>query len=181
MTQAIRYVMLDRDGVINEDSDDYIKSAEEWLPCPGSLEAIALLNQQDYRVVVISNQSGVGRGLFDQATLDLIHAKMLRLATCKDAVIESLYICPHSPEDRCECRKPKPGLLLQFATEKQVDLSQTYFVGDSVRDIEAAQVVNAKPILVKTGKGKRTLAQYPNLSVPVVENLYEAAQFILSQ
>lgn len=181
MTQSVRYVMLDRDGVINQDSDDYIKSAEEWLPCPGSLEAIALLNQHDYRVVVITNQSGLGRGLFDQATLDLIHAKMLCLAADKRASIDALYICPHHPDDGCECRKPKPGLLLQFAAEKQIDLTQTYFVGDSARDIEAAQAVDAKPILVKTGKGKRTLAKYPNLSAPVVENLYEAVQLILSQ
>jgi D-glycero-D-manno-heptose 1,7-bisphosphate phosphatase len=175
-----RYVLLDRDGVINLDSDDFIKSPEEWIPIEGSLEAIALLNQQGYEVVVISNQSGIARGLFDEAMLTKIHDKMHRLLAEKGGEIAAIYYCPHGPESSCNCRKPKPGLLEQFALEKNVDLNSVYFIGDSLRDIQAAQAVGADPILVKTGKGQKTLSNNPNLNIPTFENLYGAAEYILS-
>jgi D-glycero-D-manno-heptose 1,7-bisphosphate phosphatase len=175
-----RYVLLDRDGVINLDSDDFIKSPDEWIPIEGSLEAIALLNQQGYEVVVISNQSGIARGLFDEAMLTKIHDKMHRLLAEKGGEIAAIYYCPHGPESSCNCRKPKPGLLEQFALEKNVDLNSVYFIGDSLRDIQAAQAVGADPILVKTGKGQKTLSNNPNLNIPTFENLYGAAEYILS-
>jgi D-glycero-D-manno-heptose 1,7-bisphosphate phosphatase len=176
-----RYVLVDRDGVINEDSDDFIKSPEEWRPIEGSLEAIALLNKHGYGVAVVSNQSGLARGLFDEAMLAAIHAKMHRLLAEKGGEIVGIYYCPHGPESLCDCRKPKPGLLQQFADEHKIDFKDVYFVGDSLRDIQAAQTAGAMPILVKTGKGERTQTNNPNLNVPVFENLYDAATYIVSK
>lgn len=176
-----RYVLLDRDGVINYDSKDFIKSPEEWRPIEGSLEAIVLLNKQGYDVVVITNQSGLARGLFDEEMLTKIHDKMHRMLADKGGEIAKIYYCPHGPDSLCNCRKPKPGLLEQFALEKNVDLNGVYFIGDSLRDVQAAQAVGANPILVKTGKGQKTLINNPNLNIPVFENLYAATEYILSE
>ncbi len=179
MTQT-KYILLDRDGVINQDSDHYIKTTDEWLPIAGSLEAIALLNRHGYQVFVITNQSGVGRGFFDMATLTAMHDKMQRLTLEKGGKISGIYFCPHTPDDNCNCRKPKPGLLQQFARENQVDLHTVYFIGDSLGDLKAAQAVGANGILVKTGKGKKTLEENHNLCIPIFEDLYDAAKHIIS-
>ncbi|MDO9423964.1 MAG: D-glycero-beta-D-manno-heptose 1,7-bisphosphate 7-phosphatase [Methylobacter sp.] len=176
-----RYVLLDRDGVINHDSDDFIKSPEQWLPLAGSLEAIALLNKHGYRVVVITNQSGLARGLFDAAMLEQIHAKMQLMVAEKGGKIDAIYFCPHGPDDNCSCRKPKPGLLETFATDNHVSLIGMAVIGDSLRDLQAAQAVGASPILVKTGKGNKTLFENPNLNIPVFENLYDAAKYITAR
>lgn len=175
-----KYVLLDRDGVINHDSDDYIKSSAEWLPINGSLEAIALLNQHGFKIVVISNQSGIARGYYTLETLSAIHTKMYNLLAEKGGKIEAVYFCPHAPTDNCDCRKPKTGLLEQFSTEKNTSLKNIFFIGDSLSDIKAAQAVAALPILVKTGKGLKTLTENPHLDIPVFENLYDAAKFILT-
>lgn len=150
-------ILLDRDGVINEDSDDYIKSPEEWHPIPGSIQAIARLNHAGYRVIIVTNQSGVGRGLFDIDTLGKIHQKMCQQLEDAGATVESIFYCPHTPEDNCECRKPKPGMFLDIEQRLGKSLKGVYAVGDSLRDLQAAQAVEATPILVKTGKGMRTL------------------------
>lgn len=176
-----RYVILDRDGTINVDSDAFIKSPDEWLPLPGSLEAIALLNRHGYKVVVISNQSGIARGLFDLATLEAMHDKMRRLTAGAGGQIEKVYFCPHGPADDCCCRKPKTGLFEDFAQDKRVDLKNVYSIGDSFRDIEASLAAGARPILVKTGKGLQTLQKHPNLNFPIFENLYDAAKYIVSK
>lgn len=176
-----QYVLLDRDGVINEDSDLFIKCPEEWLPIPGSLEAIALLNQQNIKVVVITNQSGLARGYYDMSVLEKIHAKMHTMAAQQGGSIEAVYFCPHGPEDQCVCRKPKPGLLTQFSQDYNTSLTNIPFVGDTIRDIEAGLAVGAKPILVKSGKGNNTIKKFPDLDVPVFENLYEATQFIITE
>ncbi|TAN65303.1 MAG: D-glycero-beta-D-manno-heptose 1,7-bisphosphate 7-phosphatase [Methylobacter sp.] len=176
-----RYVLLDRDGVINRDSDDFIRSPEQWLPIEGSLEAIALLNEHGYKVVVITNQSGLARGLFDAAMLEKIHAKMQRMTEEKGGKIDAIYFCPHGPDDACNCRKPKPGLLEAFAADKNVSLVGIAVIGDSLRDLQSAQAVGASPILVKTGKGLQTLHNNPNLNIPIFENLYDAATFITSR
>ncbi len=176
-----RYVLLDRDGVINQDADDFIKSPEQWLPIAGSLEAIALLNAQGYKVVVITNQSGLARGLFDAAMLEKIHAKMQRMTEEKGGKIDAIYFCPHGPDDNCNCRKPKPGLLEAFAADNKVSLGGMTVIGDSLRDLQSAQAVGANPILVKTGKGLQTLHNNPNLNIPVFENLYDAAKYITSR
>lgn len=175
----MRWVILDRDGVINEDSDAYIKSPEEWVPIPDSLEAIAQLNRAGFRVAVLTNQAGVGRGLFDLATLESIHAKMLAEVEAAGGHIDAVLFCTHGPEDGCDCRKPRTGLFEQFARQFSVDLNGVPVVGDSLRDMQAAQSVGAEPILVETGKGKRTLRRNPDLDVQTFVNLHEAAQYII--
>ena len=175
------YVLLDRDGVINQDSDQFIKSPDEWQPIPGSLEAIALLNQQGFNVVVITNQSGLARGLFDVDTLNQIHAKMMTLSKQKNARIEAIFYCPHLPDDGCTCRKPKTGLFEQFSEHYHVDLNDIYFIGDSLKDIQAGQRINAQPLLVKTGKGLTTIADNPEIDVPIFKDLYHAAQYIINR
>lgn len=179
MSQA--YVLLDRDGVINYDSDHYIKSPDEWEPIPGSLEAIALFNKHGYKVIVITNQSGIGRGFYDEETLTEIHKKMHQLAEKNGGKIDAVFYCPHAPNDNCQCRKPKPGLLNTFATEKKISLKNIYFIGDKLDDIHAAEAAGAIPILVKTGKGIRTLNKNPEINHPVFENLYDAAKFIVAE
>jgi D-glycero-D-manno-heptose 1,7-bisphosphate phosphatase len=175
------YVLLDRDGVINHDSDAFIKSPDEWLPIAGSLEAIALFNQHGYQVIVVTNQSGVARGLFDEATLAQIHAKMHRLVGEKGGTITAIYYCPHGADSACDCRKPKAGLLKAFAADFDADLTTIAVIGDSLRDLQAAEAVGAIPILVKTGKGQQTLLNNPHLTFLVFENLYDAAKHITSR
>ncbi len=177
----MKYVLLDRDGVINHDSDAYIKSPDEWIPIDGSLEAIALLNQHDFKIVVISNQSGIARGYYSLETLNAIHDKMQRLLAKKGGQIEAIYFCPHAPETHCECRKPKTGLLKLFSQHYKTSVANTFFIGDSFSDIQAARAAAALPLLVKTGKGLKTLAENPHLDVPVFENLYDATTFILAR
>ncbi|HWS13979.1 MAG TPA: D-glycero-beta-D-manno-heptose 1,7-bisphosphate 7-phosphatase [Rhodocyclaceae bacterium] len=152
----MKLIILDRDGVINQDSAQFIKSPEEWRPIAGSLEAIARLNQWGYRVVVATNQSGIGRGLFDMDTLNAIHDKMNRAVAQAGGRIDSIFFCPHAADSTCECRKPRPGMLLEIAVRYNVDLKGVPAVGDSLRDLEAAQAVGATPILVLTGKGQKT-------------------------
>lgn len=154
----MRLVILDRDGVINEDSDNYIKSPEEWNPVPGSLDAIARLCRADYRVVVTTNQSGVGRGLFTLDTLNKIHIKMLEHVHQKGGEIDAVLFCPHTPDADCSCRKPRPGMLRQLADRLKIKLHGVPVVGDSIRDLEAAVAVNALPVLVTTGKGAKSAA-----------------------
>lgn len=155
----MKLIILDRDGVINEDSDDFIKSPDEWNPIPGSLEAIVRLNQAGYRVTIATNQSGLARGLLDMHTLNRIHDKMRQHLNLLGGNIESIFFCPHGPDDGCTCRKPSPGLLQDTARRLNTSLHNVPVVGDSLRDIQAAQRVGAKPYLVKTGKGQRTLAK----------------------
>lgn len=150
-------IILDRDGVINLDSPDFIKSPEEWLPIPGSLEAIGRLSQAGHSIAVATNQSGVGRGLYSLATLAAIHAKMLTLVQDHGGHIELVCFCPHHPDEPCACRKPKAGLFWQISQLLQMDLSQAIAVGDSPRDIEAARQVGCTLIGVKTGNGKHLL------------------------
>ncbi|UOA07235.1 D-glycero-beta-D-manno-heptose 1,7-bisphosphate 7-phosphatase [Methylobacter sp. S3L5C] len=176
-----RYILLDRDGVINHDSDAFIKSPDEWLPIEGSLEAIALLNTQGYQVIVVTNQSGVARGLFDEAMLGKIHTKMRRLVSEKGGDITAIYYCPHGADSACECRKPKSGLLKAFAADFNADLTTVSVIGDSLRDLQAAEAVGAQPILVKTGKGQKTLLNNQQLNILVFENLYDAAKYITSR
>ena len=153
----MKTILLDRDGVINRDSDDFIKSVDEWQPIPGSLEAIALLHRHGYRVVVLTNQSGVARGLFSLATLNELHRHMLDETKKKGGLIEAVFFCPHGPDDNCSCRKPATGMFRDVADRLKIEMSGVPAVGDSMRDLQAARDVGALPILVKTGKGKRTL------------------------
>jgi D-glycero-D-manno-heptose 1,7-bisphosphate phosphatase len=152
----MKLVILDRDGVINFDSDHYIKSPAEWKPIPGSLEAIALLTQAGYRVVVASNQSGIDRGLFDMDMLNAIHDKMHQAVKAAGGRIDAIFFCPHSAESNCACRKPKPGMFERIAGCFNTGLGDTHAIGDSLRDLQAAATAGAQPVLVLTGHGQET-------------------------
>lgn len=155
----MKLVILDRDGVINEDSDDYIKTADEWIALPGSLEAIADLSQSGYQVVVATNQSGIGRGLFDMAALNAMHGKMATELSNVGGKVSAIFFCPHVPADNCDCRKPRPGLFHEIAKRFDVPLTDVPAVGDSLRDLQAGIAAGCQPHLVKTGKGLKVLAQ----------------------
>ncbi|MGA9666885.1 MAG: D-glycero-beta-D-manno-heptose 1,7-bisphosphate 7-phosphatase [Gallionella sp.] len=174
----MQLIILDRDGVINFDSDQFIKSPEEWKPIPGSLEAIARLNQAGYRVVVSTNQSGVGRGLFDMPMLNAIHDKMHKACASVGARIDAIFFCPHTAESNCRCRKPKTGMMEEIAERFNVSLAGVPTVGDSLRDLQSAATMGANPYLVLTGKGAKTRAAgglpegtqvFPNLAVLAAE------------
>lgn len=152
----MKLIILDRDGVINYDSDQFIKTPDEWKPIPGSLEAIARLNQDGYRVVVATNQSGIGRGLFDMPTLNAIHDKMHKSLAQVGGRIDAIFFCPHTNEADCGCRKPKSGMMLEISARYGVGLTDVPAVGDSLRDLEAAARLGANPYLVLTGKGNKT-------------------------
>lgn len=178
----MKLIILDRDGVINEDSDEYIKSPEEWQPIPGSLEAIARLNRAGYRVVIASNQSGLARGLFDMDTLLRIHEKLQRSLVVFGGAVDAIFFCPHGPDDHCPCRKPKPGLLLDIAARLQTDLTAVPAIGDALRDVQAARAVGARPILVRTGKGAETEARGEGLAgVAVYDDLATAVNVLLGE
>ena len=155
----MKLVILDRDGVINYDSDQFIKNPDEWEPIPGSLEAIAQLNQAGYRVVVATNQSGIGRGLFDTSTLNAIHNKMHKACALAGARIDAVFFCQHAAEANCDCRKPKSGMLDEIAARYNFsNLNGVPVIGDSLRDLQPAAALGAQPYLVLTGKGTKTLA-----------------------
>jgi D-glycero-D-manno-heptose 1,7-bisphosphate phosphatase len=154
----MKLIILDRDGVINFDSDALIKTPDEWKPIAGSLEAIAKLNHSGYRVVVCSNQSGIGRGLLDMAALNAINDKMYRALAQLSGRIDALFYCPHPAEANCACRKPKPGMFEDIAQRFNTDLTGVPSVGDSLRDLQASAAVGCQPILVLTGKGRKTQA-----------------------
>jgi D-glycero-D-manno-heptose 1,7-bisphosphate phosphatase len=153
----MKLVILDRDGVVNEDSPAYIKSVDEWHPIKGSLEAIALLNQHGFTVAIATNQSGLARGMYDETILTAIHEKMHNAVKALGGKIDSIFYCPHGPDSDCNCRKPKPGLLHQIAAHYRIALTNVPYIGDSYRDIEAGMNAGATPILVLTGNGQKTL------------------------
>jgi D-glycero-D-manno-heptose 1,7-bisphosphate phosphatase len=177
----MKLVILDRDGVINQDSDQFIKNTTEWKPIPGSLEAIAKLNHGGYRVVVASNQSGIGRGLLDMGALNAINDKMYRVLAQVGGRIDALFYCPHAADANCDCRKPKPGMFVDIAQRFNVDLAGVPSVGDSLRDLQAAATAGAQPMLVLTGKGEKTKATggLPD-GTPVFADLAEAVRFIVA-
>lgn len=176
------FIILDRDGVINYDSEEYIKSPDEWLPIPRSLEAIAHLNRHGYQVLIVTNQSGVARGYYDLDMLDSIHEKLMRELASVGGYIEEIFFCPHHPDEGCACRKPKPALFYQIEEKYPVNLTDTFFIGDSFADMKAALHVGLKPLLVLTGKGRQTLERYPEfLTIPQFADLAEATDYVLSQ
>lgn len=155
----MKLLILDRDGVINYDSDAYIKNLDEWIPLPGAIEAIARLSRAGWTVAVATNQSGLARGYYDQAALDAMHARLRQLVAEQGGELGLIVHCPHGPDDGCDCRKPKPGMLRQIAAHYGTSLAGVWFVGDSSGDLNAALAVGCQPVLVKTGKGLLTLAQ----------------------
>ena len=159
----MRLVILDRDGVINQESDAYIKSPEEWFPIPGSLEAIARLHKNGYTVVVATNQAGVGRGLFSLDTLAAIHGSMRRAVEAAGGKLDGIFFCPHHPDEGCDCRKPRTGLFKQIAERYGLSLVGVPVIGDTERDLTAARTIGARPILVETGRGHETLHMHPEV------------------
>lgn len=152
----MKLLILDRDGVINQDSDAYIKSVEEWIPIPGSIDAITQLSKAGWTVAIATNQSGIARGYYDLATLDAMHARLRELVAEQGGEVGLIVYCPHGPDEGCDCRKPKPGMLKTIADHYAVDLAGVWFVGDSKGDLEAALAVDCQSVLVMTGKGQKT-------------------------
>ena len=171
----MKLIILDRDGVINEDSDGYIKSADEFLPIPGSIEAIAKMTMAGFVLAVATNQAGIGRGLFDYRALEAIHGKLYSLVEQAGGKIHMIAHCPHHPDDHCQCRKPEPGLLQQIEQQLKTPVKGAWFVGDSLKDLQVAQKCGCKPALVLTGNGKKTcnsMLQDETLQLtPVFDNL----------
>ena len=178
----MKLVILDRDGVINQDSANFIKTPNEWIAIPCSLEAIAQLNQSGFRVAIATNQSGIARGLFDMATLNAINDKMHRALAQLGGRIDAMFYCPHAADDNCTCRKPKTGMIKDISRRFSVDLREVYAVGDSLRDLQAFSDAGCKPILVRSGKGEETLA---NGNLPpntlIFADLNEAVQHIIAE
>ncbi|MCL4470770.1 MAG: D-glycero-beta-D-manno-heptose 1,7-bisphosphate 7-phosphatase [Sulfuricella sp.] len=178
----LKLIILDRDGVVNYDSDQFIKSPDEWRPIPGSLDAIARLNQAGFKVVLATNQSGVGRGLFDMAMLNTIHDKMNKVLAQAGARIDALFFCPHAAESDCGCRKPKPGMFQEIGERFNISLAGVPCIGDSLRDLQAAAEVGGQPILVLTGKGRLTQEKG---SIPentlVFADLSEAVKYLIQK
>ena len=176
MTEKL--IVLDRDGVINYDSDNYIKTVDEWIPLPGSMEAIGKLTQAGYKIAVATNQSGISRGYFSIETLNAMHDKMTKLADEQGGKFDFIAYCPHGPDDECDCRKPLPGLIHQVETTLGISAKGCYMVGDSLRDLEAGAAAGLKPVLVKTGKGQRTLEKNIGLENALIFD--DLASFITS-
>lgn len=176
----MKLLILDRDGVINQDSDDYIKSLEEWIPIPSAISAIARLSQAGWTVAVATNQSGIARGYYDLATLESMHQRLRELVAEQGGELGVVVYCPHGPDDGCDCRKPKPGMLRQIAQHYGADLSGVWFIGDSRGDLDAALAVDCQPVLVKTGKGERTLAKPLPEGTLVFDDLAAVADQLLS-
>jgi D-glycero-D-manno-heptose 1,7-bisphosphate phosphatase len=177
----MKLAILDRDGVINFDSDNFIKSPSEWRPIPGSIEAIARLNQHGYRIAVASNQSGIGRGLFDMATLNAINDKMMELVFRQGGRIDAVFFCPHTPSEECNCRKPRTGMFEEIAARFHAELKGVPCIGDSLKDMQAADAVGAQPILVMTGKGAKTREEgsLPRKTL-FFEDLAEASRHLIA-
>lgn len=174
-------IILDRDGVINHDSDEFIKSPDEWEAIPGSLEAIAKLNQAGYRIVVVTNQSGLSRGLFTLDDLHQIHQKMHKFLEDVGGTIEAIFFCPHHPKEECQCRKPRPGMFQDIANRLGISLVNVPVVGDSLGDLQAAIASGAKPVLVLTGKGKQTVTEMIGFDdVPIYNDLADFVNHFLA-
>ena len=167
----MKLIILDRDGVINEDSDAFVKTANEWIPIAGSIEAIARLSKAGFTLVVATNQSGLGRGLFDLNALEAMHEKMQHLVSEAGGTIAGIFYCPHHPDDQCSCRKPKAGMIDAIERELNISADNAIIVGDSLRDLQAGLLKGCTPILVKTGKGEKTLATIANQHQELHANL----------
>lgn len=176
-------VILDRDGVINEDSDDYIKSLDEWVPIAGSIAAIARLSRAGYRIGVATNQSGIARGYFDEITLANMHALLCALVEEEGGQVDTICYCPHAPDEGCHCRKPAPGLLEQISEELRMPVAGAWYVGDTAKDMELGLKMGCRPILVRTGKGKQTEAKLDSSmreAIHIADDLAAAAEHIVS-
>ena len=178
----MKLIILDRDGVINQDSDDYIKTEQEWQAIPGSLRAIARLNHHGYRVVAATNQSGLARGKLTLKDMNKIHKKMHTLLAQYGGVVEAVFFCPHGPDDGCACRKPNPGLFREIGKRLRTSLNGVVTIGDRLSDVQAALAVGARPMLVRTGKGQQQIDEgiIPD-NIPVYDDLAQATSALLAE
>ena len=176
----LKLLILDRDGVINYDSDAYIKSVAEWIPLPGSIEAIAQLSKAGWTVAIATNQSGIARGYYDIATLDAMHARLRTLVAEQGGEVGLVVYCPHGPDEGCDCRKPKPGMLKIISEHYKVPLAGIWFVGDSLGDLGAAKAVDSQPVLVKTGKGDKTQAKNLPVGTLIFDDLAAVAAELIN-
>ena len=180
----MKLIILDRDGVLNQDSDAYVKSVDEWIPLPGSAEAVGRLCDSGYTVAVATNQSGLARGYFSQADLDAMHDKMIKLAAAEGGEFAHIAFCPHNPDDHCDCRKPLPGLIHQIEDALKVSAKGAWMIGDSIRDLEAGAAAGCKTALVRTGKGEKSehkLTAHPTLAeAPVFDDLSAFVDWLLA-
>lgn len=147
-----KLVILGRDGVLNEYRSSHVTAPEEWVPVPGALEAVARINHAGWHTVVATNQAGIGRGMIDMAAINLVHARMHQMMMAHGARVDAVFFCPHTPEEACDCRKPQPGLLLDIGHRYNVHLATVPMVGDTLRDLQAAQAAGCEPHLVLTGR-----------------------------
>lgn len=187
LSRGNKLIILDRDGVINEDSDEYIKSVDEWVPIPGSIEAIAELSKAGYTIAVATNQSGLGRGFFDLDDLEAMHEKLASLVGAHGGIVDGIFYCPHTPDDQCDCRKPKPGLINAIENEFNTSVAGCYIVGDSERDLLAGYTKGCRPVLVKTGKGQKSIVSLPKnnpelfSATLVFDDLQHFVKYLLGQ
>ncbi len=175
----MKLLILDRDGVINYDSDAYIKTLEEWIPLPGAVEAIAQLSKAGWTVAVATNQSGLARGYYSEAVLTSMHDRLRELVVQQGGELGLVVHCPHGPDDGCNCRKPKPGMLQTIAAHYHTNLAGVWFIGDSRGDLEAAVAVDCQPVLVKTGKGEKTLGTVLPTGTLIFDDLAAVAAQLL--
>ena len=181
---TMKLIILDRDGVINQDRDDFVKSVDEWIPIEGSMDAIAFLTQAGYNIAVATNQSGIGRKYFTVQDLTEMHAKMHRLVRQAGGEIDGIWFCPHTAADNCDCRKPKPGMIYDILERFKADPAETWLVGDSLRDLQAMHEAGGKTALVMTGKGKKTLSQQEKElpeNTQIFESLLAFSQYIMHE
>lgn len=188
----MKLIILDRDGVINHEREDYVKSADECVPIDGSIDAMARLSKAGFSVVIATNQSGLARGKFDLDDLEAMHAKLTQLVIEQGGEIAAIFYCPHAPEDLCKCRKPLPGMLDAIEAEFNTSVESCYFVGDTLRDLQAGAIKGCKSVLVRTGNGNKTLEQLANVNlqtglpqlaleqIQVFDNLATATDFIIA-
>ncbi len=180
----MKLIILDRDGVINHVRDDFVKSADEWVPIEGSMDAVAFLTEAGYTLAVATNQSGIGRNYFTVETLTEMHAKMHRLVQQAGGKIDGIWFCPHTAADNCGCRKPKPGMITDIIERFNAEAADTWLVGDSLRDLQAIDAAGGKPALVLTGKGKKTLeSEGDNLpaNTQIFDNLLAFSQYVMQE
>lgn len=187
MTPVPKLVILGRDGILNQYREDHVKEPSEWTPVPGAMEAVARLNHAGWHVVIATNQAGIGRGMIDMASLNAVHAHMMRTLALQGGRLDAVFLCPHTPEDHCDCRKPLPGLMLDIGRRYGVDLTQVPLVGDTPRDMLAARAAGCQPHLLRSGRGallddaqlQQLLAQVPGLQVH--DDLSAFADYLLQR
>lgn len=179
-SRSTRLVLIDRDGVVNEDREDFVRSTSDWVPIEGSLGAISRLNRAGFLVALATNQSGVARGLISEMALEAIHRKLSAQLAIQDGHLDAIFVCHHGPSDGCDCRKPRPGLLKAALSRFDLRAAEAVFIGDRETDLRAALCAGVRPILVRTGYGSDAEAFALSRGIHVADDLAQASELILS-